>query len=115
MHRKDVLREDAEAAMRLMNEMLQTVLVDSSTGQKGDFGVLMGLPASQITRFSRALDVFKLLERSVPSRVVQADDFKAELKKALSIDEAEASRLMGMLEREGMIWQPRAGAYRSIG
>ena len=115
MHREQVLREDADAAMRLMDLMLETVLVDASTGRKGDFGAILGLPASQVNRLSRALDVFKALETSSQSRSVQSDVFNAELQKALGIDEAEARKVAGVLEREGRIWQPRQGTYRSIG
>ena len=101
MHREQVLREDADAAMRLMDLMLETVLVDASTGRKGDFGAILGLPASQVNRLSRALDVFKALETSSQSRSVQSDVFNAELQKALGIDEAEARKVAGVLEREG--------------
>ena len=46
--RDDVLVEDAEAAMRLMEEMMNTVLVDTASKTRGDFGVLMGKSSSKI-------------------------------------------------------------------
>ncbi len=113
--RDDVLVEDAEAAMRLMEEMMNTVLVDTASKTRGDFGVLMGKSSSKISSLSRGLDVFKRLERESPSGSVKTEALLQELQKSLSISEDEAKRLLGTMEREGNIWSPSGGNYKRIG
>ena len=71
--------------MRLMEEMMNTVLVDTASKTRGDFGVLMGKSSSKISSLSRGLDVFKRLEKESPSGSVKTEALLQELQKSLSI------------------------------
>jgi replicative DNA helicase Mcm len=105
--RKEVLAEDAEAAIAIMKRSLEEVGIDLSS-YKIDIDIIMtGKSKSMRDRLQRVLSTLIEMEREtgIVERAALLDALETEHK----IPRAEADRLMGQLLREGTIYEPREG------
>jgi len=105
--RKEVLAEDAEAAVAIMKRSLEEVGIDLSS-YKIDIDIIMtGKPKSVRDRLQVVLST--LMEMEKETGVVERAALLAELEKRFKIPLGDADRLVGQLLREGTIYEPREG------
>jgi replicative DNA helicase Mcm len=111
-----VTEDDALRAVRLMRRMLETVAVDQNTGGKQvDVGVLYGKPLSERNLLETALETFKRLEGSGPSKQpVEDKNFIDELVKSGKFNPDEADKMLKTLYRSGQIYETKPHFYRKI-
>ncbi|MEM2105699.1 MAG: minichromosome maintenance protein MCM [Candidatus Bathyarchaeia archaeon] len=105
--RKEVLAEDAEAAIAIMKRSLEEVGIDVSSF-KLDIDIIMtGKPKS--ARDKLQVIISKLMEMEKETGIVEREALIDELESKYKIPRAEAERLIGQLLREGTIYEPREG------
>jgi replicative DNA helicase Mcm len=105
--RKEVLAEDAEAAIAIMKRSLEEVGIDLSS-YKIDIDIIMtGKSKSMRDRLQIMLSTLMDMEKEtgLVERAALLDELEAKYK----ILRAEAERLIGQLLREGTIYEPREG------
>jgi replicative DNA helicase Mcm len=105
--RKEVLAEDAEAAIAIMKMSLGEVGIDMSS-YKMDIDIIMtGKPKSMRDRLQTILST--LIEMEKETGIVEKAALLSELDVKYNISRGEAERLIGQLLREGTIYEPREG------
>jgi replicative DNA helicase Mcm len=105
--RKEVLSEDAEAAVAIMKRSLEEVGIDLSS-YKIDIDIIMtGKPKSVRDKLQTVLST--LMEMEKETGIVEKTAFLSELETKYTISVGEAERLIGQLLREGTIYEPRQG------
>jgi replicative DNA helicase Mcm len=105
--RKDVLAEDAEAAIAIMKMSLGEVGIDMSS-YKMDIDIIMtGKPKSLRDRLQVILST--LIEMEKETGLVEKAVLLSELELKYKISRGEAERLIGQLLRDGTIYEPREG------
>jgi replicative DNA helicase Mcm len=105
--RKEVLAEDAEAAIGIMKRSLEEVGIDVSS-YKFDIDILMtGKPKSVRDKLQVVLST--LMEMEKESGMVERAALLNELEAKYKVPFAEGERLLGQLLREGTIYEPREG------
>jgi replicative DNA helicase Mcm len=105
--RKEVLAEDAEAAINIMKRSLQEVGIDLSS-YKYDIDLIMtGKPKSVRDKLQTVLSTMLEMERE--TGIVEKAALLNELETKYQISRNEAERLLGQLLREGTIYEPREG------
>ncbi|MGC9345825.1 MAG: minichromosome maintenance protein MCM [Candidatus Bathyarchaeales archaeon] len=105
--RKEVLAEDAEAAIALMKRSLEEVGIDVSSS-KIDIDIIMtGKPKSLRDKLQIVLST--LMEMEKETGIVEKPALLNELEAKYNISIGEAERLIGQLLREGTIYSPREG------
>lgn len=105
--RKEVLAEDAEAAIAIMRKSLEEVGIDVSS-KKIDIDIIMtGKPKSLRDKLQIVLSLITEMERETGyvDRAALLDRLEAEYK----LQRVEAERLISQLQREGTIYEPREG------
>ncbi len=105
--RSEVLAEDAEAAINIMKRSLEEVGIDLSS-YKFDIDLIMtGKPKSLRDRLQIVLSLLAEMEKEtgLAEKVALVNRLEAEYK----IPRNEAERLIGQLQREGTIYEPREG------
>ncbi len=105
--RKEVLAEDAEAAINIMKKSLEEVGIDLSS-YKFDIDIIMtGKPKSLRDKLQAVLSLLTEMEREtgLVEKIALLNRLEAEYK----IPRNEAERLIGQLQREGTIYEPREG------
>jgi replicative DNA helicase Mcm len=108
--RKEVLPEDAEAAILITTKSLQQVGVDLETG-KIDIDVIMtGYPKSTREKLSIIIKVIMELGRQMG--LVDRQALLETLEEEYKIERDEAAKLIAQLIREGTIFEPRPGYYQ---
>lgn len=108
--REEVTVEDAEAAIILMQKSLEQVGIDVETG-KIDIDILYtGKPRSLQLLLQKVLEIVG--ERERKEGFITDDDLYETLSTDHGIGRTEASRLIGILMRDGTIYSPRPGTYR---
>ena len=107
--REEVTIEDAEAVIALMQYSLQQVGIDLSTGAIDIDVIMTGKPRSLQVKLQRVLSIIAKMERE--SGIVKDEDLYEALEEE-GIDRKEASRLIGILMRDGTIYSPRPGYYK---
>jgi replicative DNA helicase Mcm len=108
--RKEVLAEDAEAAISIMKRSLEEVGIDLSS-YKIDIDIIMtGKPKSMRDRLQIILST--LIEMEKETGIVEKAALLNELETKHKILRAEAERLIGQLLREGTIYEPREGCLK---
>jgi len=105
--RKEVLAEDAEAAIAIMKRSLEEVGIDLSS-YKIDIDIIM-TGRSKSTRDRLQIILGALIEMSRDTGMVEKGVLEAELDEKYKIPSSESSRLLGQLLREGTIYEPREG------
>lgn len=101
---------DAERAIYLFNQMLNTVGVDVKTG-KVDLGVLHGMPQSERSKRQLFFDIFKALS-GPENESVSRERLVEELVKSSRFSDDEANDLIDRMNREGVIYETRVGYYK---
>jgi replicative DNA helicase Mcm len=105
--RKEVLSEDAEAAITIMKRSLEEVGIDLSS-YKIDIDLIMtGKPKSVRDKLQTVLST--LMEMEKETGIVEKTALLNELETKYTISTGEAERLIGQLLREGTIYEPREG------
>jgi replicative DNA helicase Mcm len=105
--RKEVLAEDAEAAIAIMKRSLEEVGIDVSS-YKMDIDLIMtGKPKSVRDKLHVVLSVLIAMEKE--TGIVEKAAFVSELESKHEIPRAETERMVGQLLREGTIYEPREG------
>ena len=105
--RKEVLAEDAEAAISIMKRSLEEVGIDLSS-YKYDIDLIMtGKPKSVRDKLQTILSTLMAMEKE--TGVVEKTALLNELETKYQISRGEAERLIGQLLREGTIYEPREG------
>ena len=105
--RKEILKEDAESAIALMKKSLEEVGIDL-TSYKMDIDLIMtGKPKSLRDRLHVVLST--LIELEKETGIVERTVLLNELEIRSQIPKSEAERLIGQLQREGTIYEPREG------
>jgi replicative DNA helicase Mcm len=105
--RNEVLVEDAEAAINIMKRSLEEVGIDLSS-YKFDIDLIMtGKPKSLRDKLQTVLSVLAEMEKEtgLAEKAALLNRLEAEYK----ISRNEAERLIGQLQREGTIYEPREG------
>ncbi len=108
--RKEVTVEDAEAVIALMQRSLEQVGIDLATGRIDIDIIYTGKPRSLQVQLQRVLSLIADMERS--TGVVRDEDLFNALQEEHQIGRAEASKLIGILMRDGTIYSPRPGYYK---
>ena len=101
--------EDAERAIYLVSQMLETVGIDVNTG-KVDLGVLHGKPLSETSKLKTFTDVFNGLSGE-DKNDVEEKNFIDELVKTGKFTEDEAKDFIRKAMQNGQIYERRAGFY----
>jgi replicative DNA helicase Mcm len=105
--RKEVLSEDAEAAINIMKRSLEEVGIDLSS-YKIDIDLIMtGKPKSVRDKLQTVLSTLMGMEKE--TGIVEKTALLNELEAKYAISTGEAERLIGQLLREGTIYEPREG------
>ena len=105
--RKDVLAEDAEAAINIMKKSLEEVGIDVSS-RKIDIDIIMtGKPKSLQDKLRVVLSEIVEMERE--TGMVKKSELLETLETEYEITSFEVERLIGQLLREGTIYSPKEG------
>jgi len=105
--RKEILAEDAEAAIRIMGLSLKEVGIDVTSG-KPDIDIIMtGRPKSVRDRLQVILG--KIIEMEKETGMVEKTALLQRLQSENEINNMEAERLIGQLIKEGTVYSPREG------
>lgn len=108
--RKEVLPEDAEAAIAIMKRSLEEVGIDLSS-YKVDIDIIMtGKPKSIRDRLHVVIKV--LMEMEKETGIVEKDRLVTELETKHNISRGEIERMISQLLREGTIYEPREGCLK---
>ncbi len=105
--RKEILAEDAEAAVAIMKRSLEEVGIDVSS-EKMDIDLIMtGKPKSLRDKLQLVLSTIMEMERE--TGLVEKTALLNELEAKSSTTIGEAERLISQLLREGTIYSPKQG------
>ncbi|NWG10198.1 minichromosome maintenance protein MCM [Candidatus Bathyarchaeota archaeon] len=105
--RKEVLAEDAEAAIAIMKRSLEEVGIDLSS-YKIDIDIIMtGKPKSVRDKLQVVISV--LMEMEKETGIVEKVALLNELETKYTISRVEIERLIAQLLREGTIYEPKEG------
>ncbi len=105
--RKEVLAEDAEAAIAIMKRSLEEVGIDISS-HKFDIDIIMtGKPKSLRDKLGVVLNVIVSMEKETGT--VKKSELLEKLETEYDIVRGEAERLIGQLVKEGTIYSPKEG------
>jgi len=105
--RKEVLAEDAEAAIRIMGMSLKEVGIDVTSGKQDIDIIMTGRPKSVRDRLQVILGA--IIEMEKETGMVEKSALLQKLQSENEINNMEAERLIGQLIREGTIYSPREG------
>jgi replicative DNA helicase Mcm len=106
-YRKEILAEDAEAAISIMKRSLEEVGIDVSS-HKLDIDVIMtGKPKSVRDKLQVVLGTLVEMERE--TGIVQRSALLETLESEYEVVGSEAERLIGQLLKEGTIYSPKEG------
>jgi replicative DNA helicase Mcm len=105
--RKEVLAEDAEAAITIMKRSLEEVGIDISS-HKIDIDIIMtGKPKSLRDKLGVVLSTIISMEKETGT--VNKSELLEKLEAEYDIVRGEAERLIGQLVKEGTIYSPKEG------
>ncbi len=105
--RKEVLAEDAEAAITIMKRSLEEVGIDISS-HKIDIDIIMtGKPKSLRDKLGVVLSTIISMEKETGT--VKKSELLEKLETEYDIIRGEAERLIGQLVKEGTIYSPKEG------
>jgi len=105
--RKEVLTEDAEAAIRIMGMSLKEVGIDVTSGKQDIDIIMTGRPKSVRDRLQVILGT--IIEMEKETGMVEKAALLQKLQSENEINNMEAERLIGQLIKEGTVYSPREG------
>jgi len=105
--RKEILAEDAEAAITIMRKSLGEVGIDIATGKTDIDLIYSGKPKSMRDRLHIILGT--IIEMEKETGMVEKTALIDKLTKERDMDAQEAEKLLSQLEKEGTIYRPREG------
>ncbi len=105
--RKEILAEDAEAAVNIMKKSLGEVGIDVTTGKTDIDLIYSGKPKSMRDRLQIILTTIVEMEKE--TGMVEKTALLDKLTKERDITQQEAERLLQQLEKDGTIYRPREG------
>jgi len=105
--RKEILAEDAEAAIRIMGMSLKEVGIDVTSGKQDIDIIMTGRPKSVRDRLQVILGTLIGMEKE--TGMVEKSALLQKLQSENEINAMEAERLIGQLIKEGTIYSPREG------
>jgi replicative DNA helicase Mcm len=106
-YRKEVLAEDADAAIRIMGWSLKEVGIDVTSGKQDIDIIMTGRPKSVRDRLQVILGAIIELEKE--TGMVEKNALLQKLQSEHEINNMEAERLIGQLIKEGTVYSPREG------
>jgi len=106
--RKEILVEDAEAAITIMRKSLGEVGVDVTTGKTDIDLIYSGKPKSMRDRLQIILGTIIEMEKETGG-MVEKTALIDKLTKERDMSAQEVEKLLAQLEREGTIYRPREG------
>jgi len=105
--REEVLIDDAEHAIAIMNWSLKESGIDVSS-HKIDIDIIMtGKPKSLRDKLGIIIDV--IIEMQRETGMVKRSDITDKLASKFDIDRLESERMLGLLIRDGTIYEPKEG------
>jgi len=105
--RKEILAEDAEAAIAIMKRSLEEVGIDVTSG-KMDIDIIMtGKPKSVRDKLQVVLNTIVEMERE--TGMVEKSALMEKLEREYELALPDAERFLGQLIKEGTIYSPRNG------
>ncbi len=108
--REQVLVDDAEHAIAIMKDSLEEAGIDVTT-HKIDIDIIMtGKPKSLQDKLRVIMNILADMERE--TGMVKRSDLTNRLAAEFEIDKQEAERLLGLMKREGTIYEPKEGYIR---
>jgi replicative DNA helicase Mcm len=108
--RKEVLPEDAEAAILITSKSLKQIGVDIETGEVDMDMIMTGKPKSMREKLSAIINVVMTLQKEMG--LVDKQTLLKTLEEEYKIEKGEAMRLIAQLIREGTIFEPKEGFYQ---
>ena len=105
--RKEILAEDAEAAVNIMKKSLSEVGIDIATGKADIDLIYSGKPKSMRDRLQIILSTIVEMEKE--TGMVEKAALLDKLTKERDVTQQEAERLLQQLEKDGTIYRPREG------
>lgn len=105
--RKEILAEDAEAAIRIMGMSLKEVGIDVTSGKQDIDIIMTGRPKSVRDRLQVILG--NIIEMEKETGMVEKAALLQKLQSENEVNAMEAERLIGQLIKEGTIYSPREG------
>jgi replicative DNA helicase Mcm len=105
--RKEVLAEDAEAAIAIMKKSLEEVGIDVSSGKIDIDSIMTGKPKSLRDKLQAVLATIVEMEKE--TGIVERKALIEQLQTKHDIYPQEAERLLNQLIKEGTIYSPREG------
>jgi len=105
--RKEVLAEDAEAAIRIMGMSMKEVGIDVTSGKQDIDIIMTGRPKSVRDRLQVILGA--IIEMEKETGIVEKAALLQKLQSENEINNIEAERLIGQLIKEGTLYSPREG------
>jgi replicative DNA helicase Mcm len=106
-YRKEILAEDAEAAIRIMGLSLKEVGIDLTSGKQDIDLIMTGKPKSVRDRLQIILG--SIIEMEKETGMVEKAALLQKLQTENEINNMEAERLIGQLVKEGTVYSPREG------
>jgi len=106
-YRKEILAEDAEAAIRIMGLSLKEVGIDVTSGKQDIDIIMTGKPKSVRDKLQLILGI--IIEMQKETGKVEKAALLQKLQSEYEINSMEAERLIGILLREGTIYSPSEG------
>ena len=105
--REKVISDDADHAIAIMKSSLEEAGIDVSS-HKIDIDIIMtGKPKSLQDKLRVILNVLVEMEKNTGT--VKRSDLVDRLATEFDVDRIEAERLLGLMRREGTIYEPREG------
>jgi replicative DNA helicase Mcm len=108
--RKEVLPEDAEAAILITSRSLKQIGVDVETGEVDMDMIMTGYPKGMREKLSVIINVVMTLQKEMG--LVDKQTLLKTLEEEYKIEKGEAMRLIAQLIREGTIFEPKEGFYQ---
>jgi len=105
--RKEVLAEDAEAAIGIMRKSLGEVGIDITSGKQDIDLIMTGRPKSLRDKLQIVFGT--IIEMEKETGMVEKAALLRKLQSENEINNMEAERLIGQLIKEGTIYSPREG------
>ncbi len=105
--RKEILVEDAQAAILLMQQSMQQVGIDVATGKIDIDLIMTGKPKSLRDKLQLIISIIVDAEKS--GEMIREDALYERVGREYDISRGEAEKLLSQLLREGMLYSPKPG------